>query len=1371
MEESEQTSLKWAAIQSLPTVARLRRGLLTTPNGESNEIDVHNIGLQERTYLLQRLVTHDVDTDDSFLLKLMRDRYDRAGVGIPTIEVRFQDLNVQAQVQLGKRAFPTITNYMLDMLEAPLKYVLKRRKQDLNILQDVSGIIKHSRMTLLLGPPSSGKTTLLLALAGKLDPNLKFTGKVTYNGHEMNEFVPQRTAVYVDQNDVHFGELTVRETLAFSARVQGVGPRYDILEEVCRKEEEENIIPDPDIDVYMKTVATEDQRANVITDYILKILGLDNCGDSMLRGISKEQRKQVTIGEMLVGPIKAYFMDEISNGLDDSTTFQIVKSLKQFVCLLKRTAMISLQQPSLETYNLFDDIILLSDGHIVYHGPCEQVLDFFSSMGFLCPERKSVIDFLQEVTSVKDQEQYWVQNEKPYRFVTAEEFAEAFETSHNGRRLGNELATQFDKSKSHPGALTSNKYGIAKRELFKICLSREYLLIKRNSFYYILKLLQIALVAVITMTVFLPTQMHHDSVSDGGIYAGALFYGSLVILLNGFAELSMMVGRLPVFYKQRDLLFFPSWAYALPSWILKVPINFAEVGIWVFFTYSVIGDPNVIGRTFLLLVLASQMANVFCRLVAAIGREMSMAGTLGLFSLAMLVVVVSKDNIKKWWLCEFWISPTMYGQNALLSNEFHGKTWRHVLPNSTEPLGVQVLKSRGFFTQSYWYWIGFGALIGYTLLFIIGNILALTFLNPLKEHQVVKSIWSLSRTKQSVMDSEHNRKSVMILPFEPHCITFVDLTYSVNMPQSQEKINQGVTGDRLNLLKDVNGAFRPGVLTALMCVNGAGKTTLMDVLTGRKTKGYISGNITISGYPKKQDSFTRICGYCDQNDIHSPYVTVYESLLFSAWLRLSAEINDETRKMFIEEVMELVELTTLKDAIVGLPGANGLSTQQRKRLTIAVELLANPSIIFMDDPTSGLDATSVSIVMRVIRTLVDNRRTIVCAIHQPKVDIFEYFDELFLMKQGGQVIYAGPIGHHSSHLISYFEGIQGVSKIKDGCNSATWMLEVTSSVKEMELGIDFAEVYKNSELHRRNKALIAELSVPAPDSEDLLFPSKYSRPLFTQCKACLWKQHWSYWRNPRYNGLRFLFTVAASIFFGCMFYGIGSKIEKRQDLSNTIGSMLITVLLVGIKNANSVQGVVGIERRVFYKENSAGMYSSLAYSIAQALIEIPYVLIQTLIYGTIVYTMVGFEWSVTKFFWYIYFMFFTSLYFTYYGMMSLAITPNQNATTFLTRLSYVLWNLFSGFVVSPPKIPIWWRWFYWTNPIAWSLNGLVTSQFGDIKDHIEFNGTSVSVQDFLESYYGFKHDFLGVVAAVVVGFTLAFVLVFVMSIRMFNFPL
>jgi ABC-type multidrug transport system ATPase subunit len=101
----------------------------------------------------------------------------------------------------------------------------------------------------------------------------------------------------------------------------------------------------------------------------------------------------------------------------------------------------------------------------------------------------------------------------------------------------------------------------------------------------------------------------------------------------------------------------------------------------------------------------------------------------------------------------------------------------------------------------------------------------------------------------------------------------------------------------LELLKGVNGAFRPGILTALMGVSGAGKTTLLDVLAGRKNCGYLEGSITVSGYPKRQETFARVSGYCEQIDIHSPLVTVYESLLYSAWLRLPTEVDPKTREV------------------------------------------------------------------------------------------------------------------------------------------------------------------------------------------------------------------------------------------------------------------------------------------------------------------------------------------------------------------------------------------------------------------------------------------------------------------------------------------
>lgn len=107
----------------------------------------------------------------------------------------------------------------------------------------------------------------------------------------------------------------------------------------------------------------------------------------------------------------------------------------------------------------------------------------------------------------------------------------------------------------------------------------------------------------------------------------------------------------------------------------------------------------------------------------------------------------------------------------------------------------------------------------------------------------------------------------------------------------------GFTQKRLNLLRDITGAFRPGVLTALMGVSGAGKTTLLDVLAGRKTSGTVEGVIKIGGYPKVQSTFSRISGYCEQTDIHSPQITVEESVLFSAWLRLDPQIDSMTKSV------------------------------------------------------------------------------------------------------------------------------------------------------------------------------------------------------------------------------------------------------------------------------------------------------------------------------------------------------------------------------------------------------------------------------------------------------------------------------------------
>ncbi|KAL7600884.1 hypothetical protein Lser_V15G22000 [Lactuca serriola] len=1413
-EEDDEEALKWAAIERLPTNLRLQRGILTEEKGCPKEINVKNLGLVDRMNLLERLVKIAEEDNEKFLMKL-RGRIDRVGIRLPTIEVRFEHLNVDAEAYIGGRALPTIFNFLVNILEGSLNYLhlLPSRKKTLPILHDVSGIVKPGRMTLLLGPPSSGKTTLLLALAGKLGSDLQVSGRVTYNGHEMDEFVPQRTSAYISQYDLHIGEMTVRETLAFSARCQGVGANYEMLAELSRREKEANIKPDPDLDIYMKASSIEGQEASVVTEYVIKILGLEVCadtvvGDEMFRGISGGQKKRVTTGEMMVGPSRVLLMDEISTGLDSSTTFQIVNSIKQSIHILEGTSVISLLQPAPETYDLFDDVILLADGQVVYQGPRENVLEFFEYMGFKCPERKAVADFLQEVTSKKDQEQYWIRKNEAYSFVTVQEFSEAFRLFHVGRKLGDELGVAFDKTKSHPAALTTKKYGVSKKELLKACISREYLLMKRNSFVYIFKMTQLTFLATTTMTLFLRTEMPKKTIVDGTVFMGAMFFTILTITFNGFSELGLSIIKLPVFYKQRDLLFYPAWVYSLPTWFLKIPVTILEVATWVILTYYVIGfDPDA-GRFFrqlLLLICIHQMASAVFRFIAALGRNIIVANTVGSFAFLAFIVlggfVLARDDIKSWWAWGYWLSPLMYGQNGMAVNEFLGKDWRQVLPNSTETIGVAVLKSRGLFPEAKWYWISVGALLGYMLVFNIFNILALTFLNPLGKPQAVlseeelaarnaiktgdaielavrdssvytetkeirRSISSKSMSSRvgTITEADKRKKRGMVLPFVPLSLTFDEIRYSVDMPQEMKA--QGVPEDKLELLKGVSGSFRPGVLTALMGISGAGKTTLMDVLAGRKTGGYTDGRISISGYPKKQETFARISGYCEQTDIHSPHVTVSESLQYSAWLRLPPEVDSPTKKMFIEEVMELVELTPLNKALVGLPGVNGLSTEQRKRLTIAVELVANPSIIFMDEPTSGLDARAAAIVMRTVRNTVDTGRTVVCTIHQPSIDIFDAFDELLLLKRGGEEIYFGPLGRHSCHLIKYFEDIDGVSKIKDGYNPATWMLEVTSGAQESALGVDFAEIYKKSELYKRNKELINENSQPPPGSTDIHFRTQYSQSFWTQCMACLWKQHWSYWRNPPYTAVRFLFTTFIALMFGTIFWDMGSKREKQQDLFNAMGSMYAAVTFIGVQNAVSVQPVVSIERTVFYRERAAGMYSAFPYAFGQVMIEIPYIFVQTIVYGIIVYAMIGYEWTIVKFFWQLFFMFFTLLYFTFYGMMTVAVTPNHNIAAIISSAFFALWNLFSGFIVPRTRIPIWWRWYYYICPVAWTLYGLVVSQFGDVKEKLESGET---VSEFVSSYFGFDYDFLGFVAVINVGFAVLFGFIFAYSIKAFNF--
>ncbi|KAK7843637.1 abc transporter g family member 31 [Quercus suber] len=1361
--EEDEEELRWAALERLPSMKRKNTALLRrTPSnsGGDETIDVRKLTRSKRELVVKNAFATN-EQDNYRLLSAIKERLDRVGLVLPKIEVKYENLKVVANVQTGSRALPTLINSSRDVIERILTRlrIFRPERQSLTILNNISGEVKPGRMTLLLGPPGCGKSTLLLALAGKLDSNLKKSGSITYNGHKLDEFYVQRTSAYISQTDNHIAELTVRETLDFAARCQGASEGFaGYMKDLARLEKERNIRPCPEIDAFMKASSVGGKKHSVSTDYILKVLGLDVCsetlvGNDMLRGISGGQRKRVTTGEMIVGPRKTLFMDEISTGLDSSTTFQIVKCIRNFVHQMEATVLMALLQPAPETFELFDDLVLLSEGYVVYQGPRAEVLEFFESLGFQLPPRKGVADFLQEVTSRNDQAQYWANSSKPYVFISVPEIAEAFKNSRFGRLLQSSISVPYDKSKSDSLALSKTKYAVSKIEIFKACFERELLLISRHRFLYIFRTCQVAFVGFITCTMFLRTRIHPTNEQNGNLYLSCLFYGLVHMMFNGFSELPLMITRLPVFYKQRDNFFHPAWAWSISSWILRVPYSIIEAVVWSCVVYFTVGFAPSAGRFFrymLILFSIHQMALGLFRMMASISRDMILANTFG--SAALLIVfllggfIIPKGMIKPWWIWGFWVSPLSYGQRAISVNEFTATRWMERSAFGNNTVGHNILILHSIPTDDYWYWIGVGVLLAYALLFSNIVTLALTYLNPLRK---AKTVIPLNVAEKNLAlngvggggskfcppsAEEDSKKKGMILPFQPLTMTFLNVNYFVDMPKEMKM--KGLPEKKLQLLSNVSGVFSPGVLTALVGSSGAGKTTLMDVLAGRKTGGYIEGDIKISGYPKEQRTFARISGYVEQNDIHSPQVTVEESLWFSSSLRLPKEVSKEKKHEFVEQVMRLIELDTIRHALVGLPGSSGLSTEQRKRLTIAVELVANPSIIFMDEPTSGLDARAAAIVMRTVRNTVDTGRTVVCTIHQPSIDIFEAFDELLLMKRGGRVIYGGKLGVHSQIMIDYFQGIDGIPPICSGYNPATWMLEVTTPIAEERIGEDFADIYRNSEQYRDVEASIKHFSVPPTGSEPLKFPSTYSQDTFSQLRL-------AYGNKILYTG-----EVHNTMPLG-YFYCNQCIVNWNSILEHWFKKVNF---YVPVNNASSVQPVVSIERTVFYRERAAGMYSPIAYAVAQGLVEVPYIVVQTIIFGIITYFMINFESTARKFFLYLLFMFLTFTFFTFYGMMAIGLTPSQNLAAVISSAFYSIWNLLSGFLIPKPSIPPWWIWFYYICPVSWTLRGIISSQLGDVETKIVGAGFEGTVKEYLEASLGFGPGMVGVSVAVLFGF-------------------
>eukprot|EP01138_Halocafeteria_seosinensis_P005227 gb/GECG01005344.1/.p1 GENE.gb/GECG01005344.1/~~gb/GECG01005344.1/.p1 ORF type:complete len:636 (+),score=51.49 gb/GECG01005344.1/:1-1908(+) len=421
-------------------------------------------------------------------------------------------------------------------------------------LDDCSATFSPGTMTLMVAPPGHGKSSLLKAIAGRL-PDSEFSGTIKYSGMRKHELPASLNKLvgYVDQQDIHYPNLTVRETLEFACEscvVREQGTHEPSVQEVLRRR----------------------------VDTLVKLLSLEDCqhtrvGDETSRGISGGEKRRLTIGEVLVARARVLLLDEVTNGLDSSVAYKLLRSIRTWCSTMDGTVVASVLTPSPEILELFDNLLLLRNGKTIFHGDRQAAIEFFRSHGIEKPDSQDEASFIMEALSDPDQKL-----DRPRTPHVAE----------NERREPTEILTQVTPTEESadersPSSIkeplkndyTSAQYGrnFAQTclEHTRLCLNRQAKLVFRNIPFLGFRIFQASFIGLLVGVFFWDLDE-----TDFQLKLGIIPYGATSLAFVGMAEIPVISSERPVVQKQLKAKMYPVISYTLALVVAELPIAALE---------------------------------------------------------------------------------------------------------------------------------------------------------------------------------------------------------------------------------------------------------------------------------------------------------------------------------------------------------------------------------------------------------------------------------------------------------------------------------------------------------------------------------------------------------------------------------------------------------------------------------------------------------------------------------------------------------------------------------------------------------------------------------------------------------------------------
>uniref|UniRef100_A0A8C9W2Q6 Broad substrate specificity ATP-binding cassette transporter ABCG2 n=1 Tax=Scleropages formosus TaxID=113540 RepID=A0A8C9W2Q6_SCLFO len=517
------------------------------------------------------------------------------------------------------------------------------------------------------------------------------------------------------------------------------------------------------------------------------------------------------------------------------------------------------------------------------------------------------------------------------------------------------------------------------------------------------------------------------------------------------------------------------------------------------------------------------------------------------------------------------------------------------------------------------------------------------------------------------------------------------------------------------------GIMAPG-LNAILGPTGGGKSSFLDVLAARKDPSGLSGEVLINGAPQPPN-FKCLSGYVVQDDVVMGTLTVRENLRFSAALRLPSSVSQKEKDARVSNFIKELGLTKVADSKVGTQMIRGISGGERKRTAIGMELIMEPSVLFLDEPTTGLDASTAHSVLLLLKRMASQGRTIILSIHQPRYSIYRLFDTLTLLVSGKQV-YHGP----AQSALDYFANIGYACEAHN--NPADFFLDVingdstafslakiqnsegTSIVHPSRKSIEerLVEEYRKCTQYQETKTVLENIMqgrdyTKKPKSRTITYNSSF----FLQLHWVLKRTFRNLMLNPQTSIAQVVFFITfLALVVGAIFFKVK---DDQSGIQNRMGALFFITTNQCFSTVSAAELFI-TERKLFVHEYISGYYRISVYFLSKITSDILTMrTVPALIFCCIVYFMIGLKKTAAAFFIFT----FTVMMVSYTATaMTMAISADQTvvalANLFMT-ITFVFMMIFSGLLVNLPSVMNWLAWLKYFSIPRYGLAALEINEF------------------------------------------------------------